>query len=66
MEKFIITIEEVIDEDFEVFADDVEQATRIAIEKYKSGEFVVENNNVTFKQIAIRKPDNEITEWFEF
>ena len=66
MNKYIITIEEVIDEDFVVFAEDAEQAMEIAEEKYESGEFVLEQNNVTFRQMAISQPEDEATEWVEF
>lgn len=66
MGKYIITIEEIIDEDFEIVADNAKQAMRIAEDKYKLGEFVLKNNNVSFRQMAIRKHDSDITDWFEF
>ncbi len=51
MKKYTITIEETISEDFEVIAESSEQAQAIAIEKYESGEFVLEPGNLIHKQI---------------
>lgn len=64
--KYIITIEEMISEDFEVEAESAEEAMNIAEEKYKKCEFVLEPGNLTFKQMAVISPENETTEWTEF
>ena len=43
--KFKVTIEEHISQQFEVEADDERQAEDVAREKYRSGEFVVDNGS---------------------
>ena len=65
--KFIITIEEMVTEDFEVFAETEEEAIEIATKKYDSGEFVLEPGNLVSKQMkAHNVTDNTNTDWFEF
>lgn len=64
--KYIITIEEMVSEDFEVEAKNAEEAMNIAEEKYKKCEFVLEPGNLTFKQMAIISPESDATEWTEF
>ena len=65
--KFIITIEEMVTEDFEVFAETEEEAVEIATKKYNSGEFVLEPGNLVAKQMEIHNvTDDEYTDWFEF
>jgi hypothetical protein len=64
--KYTITIEETVTKDFEVEANDAEEAYEIAEQKYNSGEFVLDPGECQFKQIAITKPGNECTEWREF
>ena len=65
--KFIITIEEMVTEDFEVLAETEEEAVEIATEKYNSGEFVLEPGKLVSKQMEIHNvTDGEYTDWFEF
>lgn len=64
--KYTITIEEAVAKDFEVEADSAEEAYETAVQKYKTGEFVLDPGECQFKQIAITKPGNECTEWREF
>lgn len=65
--KFVITIEEMVTEDFEVLAETEEEAEVIATEKYNSGEFVLEPGNLVAKQMQIHNvTDDEYTDWFEF
>ena len=64
--KYTITIEETVTKDFEVEANDAEEAYKIAERKYNSGEFVLHPGECQFKQIAITAPSNEATEWKEF
>lgn len=66
MKKFVITIEETVSQNFEVEAENAEQAMEIAEDKYRNGEFVLEPGNIIFKQMAITEPTNEATEWIEF
>ena len=64
--KYTITIEETVAKDFEVEADDAEEAYEIAEQKYGSGEFVLDPGECQFKQITITSPNKEATEWREF
>ena len=51
--KFIVTIEEMVSEDFEIIAENEEKAEKIATEKYNNGEFVLEPGNLVAKQMQI-------------
>ncbi len=65
--KYSVLIEETVSEEFEVVADSREQAQDIAIDKYKSGEFVLEPGIVTQKKVCILpEDDSKNTEWNEF
>lgn len=67
MEKFIVTIEEMVSDDFEVLAENYEEAEKIAAEKYKSGEFVLEPGNLVAKQMKIHNITDDVrTDWIEF
>lgn len=66
VKKFVITIEETASQNFEIEAENTEQAMAFAQEKYQNGEFVLKPGEVYFKQMAIMKPDGEATEWIEF
>lgn len=64
---FEIAIEEIVSEKFLVEAQDETDAMRIAIEKYKNGDFVLEPGNLIHKQMEIHDIENDTyTEWFEF
>ena len=65
MKKYIVTIEETLDDDFEVMANSPEEALRIAEEKYWSCDFIV-GPNVTYRQMSVQKPSEEVTSWLEF
>lgn len=64
--KFTIIIEETVSQDFEVEAKNAEDAMKIAAEKYKNCEFVLEPGNLICKQMGVVSPDNEMTEWIRF
>lgn len=64
--KFVITIEEMLSDDFEVDAETAEEAMRIAEENYHTGKFVLVPGNLIFKQMAISSPTDETIEWTEF
>ena len=66
MKKFTLAIEETIVQKFEVLANDADEAMEIAVEKYNTGEFVLDHTEVHHKQIAVTKPKNEASEWMEF
>lgn len=66
MKKYTIAIEETVVEEFEVEANDAEDALCIAEEKYHKGEFVVTPGEVQSKQLAIVSPSGECSEWIEF
>ena len=63
--KFTVTIEEHISQAFEVEADTIEEAMQIAEDKYRSGEFVLENPCVTAK-LMMAENGNKQTPWEEF
>mgnify|MGYP004491986831 CR=1 FL=1 len=66
MRKYTIVIEDTAEKEFEVYADDSEEAMKIAEKKYKNGEFILDPGEVQFKQMCISRPENEVTEWSEF
>lgn len=67
MKNFVVTIEEMISQDFNVLAEDFEQAERIAMEKYAKGEFALAPGNLVAKQIEIHDVTDDVyTEWIEF
>ena len=63
--KTTVIIEEHISQAFEVEADTLEEAMQIAEDKYRSGEFVLENPCVTAK-LMMAENNYESTEWEEF
>ena len=66
MKKFRIAIEETVVDEFDIYANDAEEAMRIAEKKYRKGEIVLEPGDCQFRQMAIVRPNNEVTEWVEF
>lgn len=66
MKKYKIAIEEIVVDEFELFADSVEDAMRIAEENYANGNFVLCPGLVQYKQMAVVKPLEEITEFTRF
>ncbi|MCD7854769.1 MAG: DpnD/PcfM family protein [Clostridiales bacterium] len=55
--KYIVTIEEMISQDFEVEANDMETALEIAEQNYRDGIFVLEPGNLVCKQISAESID---------
>lgn len=66
MSTYIVVIEETITQEFLIEAENAEQAAKIAEEKYHNGEFVLESGEVSFKQMAVNKPGDEVRNWIEF
>lgn len=66
MKKFVIAIEETVSQNFEIEAENAEQAMKLAENKYQNGEFVLEPGEICFKQMTVVKPEEEMTEWHEF
>ena len=65
--KYSILIEETVSETFEVEADSEEQAQKIAIDKFRNSEFVLDPGNVTQKKVCVLpEDDSKNTEWIEF
>ena len=64
--KYTIIIEETIAQEFDIEANNFNEAIEKGILKYKNSEFIVENSEVQHKQIAVVNPDTENTEWVEF
>ena len=65
MKKYFVVIEETISEEFEIDAESKEDAISKAIEKYKSGEFVLSPGNLESKKISI-VDNSEFDNWIEF
>lgn len=66
MKKYVVTIEEVVSQDFEVWAEEGEDPLKIAEEKYWTGEFILSPGEVQHRQMAVHSPDSEAAEWVEF
>lgn len=66
VKNYIIAIEETISQEFMIEAENVEKAMEKVEEKYLNGEVVLECGGVTFKQMAVVNPNEEMTEWIEF
>ena len=65
--EFEVFIEEVVSEEFTVEAVDMEDAANQMIEKYNSGNVVLEPGNLVSKSIMTRDPETgEETSWNEF
>lgn len=62
MKKYTIAIEELSVKEFMVFADDSEAAMKIAEDKYKKCEFILDPGEVQLVQMSIINPSNEMVE----
>lgn len=66
MMKFVVTIKEIVSEDFLIEANNSDEAINIAREKYKNSEYVLEPGSVlSVKLKCSNKTENEATEWIE-
>lgn len=65
--RFVVTIEETVSDEFELYAKTDEEAKRIAMLKYDSCDYVLVPGNPVSKQMAIHNIDDDyITDWIEF
>lgn len=62
--KFIVNIEEVVSENFEVEADNKEKALEIVMRAYDIGEIALEPGELVEKRIAVY--DETSNEWSEY
>lgn len=60
MKKYVVTIEETISQEFDVMANNSEQAIAIAIEKYNLGELVLKTAFVNAVGVALKNFQNHI------
>nr|WP_304037444.1 DpnD/PcfM family protein [Ruminococcus bromii] len=66
MKKYVIVIEEVVVQNFEIEADSQEEALNKLETGYKNGIYVLEPGEVQSKKMSIVKPEQNATEWIEF
>lgn len=66
MRKYIVAIEETVVDEFEVYAENKEQAMKIAESKYKCGDFALSPGELCAKQIAILSSNEATIEWVDF
>ena len=65
--KYIITIEEMVSQDFTVDAANMEEAMELAEQKYNTGEFILSPGNLVTKQMSGQCLETkEATDWVEF
>lgn len=64
--KYSIIIEETISENFEIEAEDIDEALKVAKQKYKNGEIVLNPGNLIFKQISASDEKGNSVDWHEF
>ncbi len=66
MQEFQITIEETVTGSFKVVANTNKEAIKIAIEKYKNGEFVNEPGEIEERRIASLDVTGHLNAWENF
>ena len=66
MEKFKITIEETVSQDFEIEAASLEEAMELAEQQYNDGKLVIEQGNLVCKQMMGEDENGYCTDWCEF
>lgn len=65
--KYYVTIEETVDQTFEVTANSAKEAMDFVEKKYKSAEFVLELGELTSKQICVEDEcGSDKINWMEF
>lgn len=66
MKRFVIAVEETITQEFEVYADNEQEALHLLKEGYEKGEIVVDGGEVQSHQLAVIEPVRNIPEWIKF
>ena len=61
-----VIIEETISDEFAVTASSEEDAVKTAMERYKSGEWVLSPGNLLEKKIAVITDGSDASEWIAF
>lgn len=64
--KFVVTIEEMISQDYVIYANNISEALEIAEKGYKEGELVLSPGELVCKQISATDGKNHSVEWYEF
>lgn len=65
--KYYVTIEEMVSQRFKIDANSMEEAIKVAEEKYNKGELVLTPGVLVAKQMyAENESGTEATEWMEF
>lgn len=66
MKRFVIAVEETITQEFEVYADNEQEALHLLKEGYEKGEIVVDGGEVQSHQLAVIEPVRNIPESIKF
>ena len=67
MKKFIVVFEELVADEFPIWAKNKEEAFAIAEERYHKGKIVLEPGEVHHRRMGIQKDDgSEEYDWLEF
>ena len=63
--KFTFAIEEIVVQEFSLYASNSEEAFELVKQKYRT-EFMLEPGEATFKQMVLMEPSDETAEWSMF
>lgn len=63
MKKFTLIIEETVVDEFEVNANNEQEALEIVRDKYKKGEFILSPGEVQYRQMTIKSPMKDEMNW---
>lgn len=64
--QFTVSIEEIRNKDFNIYANDGEEAVDIIMKKYLKGKLTLSKKDIGSKMISITSPEGEVTSWGEF
>ena len=66
MKRFVIAVEETITQEFEICADNEQEALYLMKEGYEKGEIVVDGGEVQSHQLAVIESVGNSPEWIKF